>query len=99
MAGVPPGADHVTVYGGTPPETVEVQFTVVPTVVDVGLQLIVTTSVGAVTVMLEEAVAVFALPSVAVTLILKVPGVVYVVVNVEPVPDDGLPPVATQLNV
>ncbi len=44
-----------------------------------------------------EDVAVFAFASVAVTLTVYVPCALYVVVKVEPVPVDGLPPVAVQL--
>jgi hypothetical protein len=46
-----------------------------------------------------EAVAVFALPSVAVTVMVSVPLMVQVVVKLEPVPVDGLAPGALQLNV
>jgi hypothetical protein len=46
-----------------------------------------------------DALAVFALPSVAVTLMVYVPFTLYVVLKALPLPEAGLPPVAVQANV
>jgi hypothetical protein len=76
-----------------------VQVTAVLTVPLVG-QLIATVGgrIVGLMVIVADAVAVAALPSVAVTLTVKVVDVVtvYVVVKLAPVPDAGLPPVAVQ---
>jgi len=65
--GLPPVAVQLNVYGVDPPVADAVHDTAVPTVPVAG-QLIVTASVNGLIVMVADAVAVFALASVAVTL-------------------------------
>jgi len=81
-----------------PPVAVALHDTAVPTVPVVGQLMVADTASGAM-VMVVEAVAVFALASVAVTEIVKVPLLEYVVVKLGPDPDAGLPPVAVHANV
>ena len=73
-AGVPPVAVHENVTGAVPPVEVAVQLTAVPTVPVAG-HVIVTTSVGTEITTVAEFDAVTALPSVAVTEMVKVPPV------------------------
>lgn len=98
LPGLPPVAVHENVTGGVPPVDDAVQETAVPTVPVEG-QVIVTTSEGAVIVTVADLVEVAEFVSVAVTDMVKVPAVLYVVLKLDPVPEAGLPPVAVHANV
>jgi hypothetical protein len=69
LDGVPPVADQVNVTVPVPPVEVAVQVTGCPTVPVEGQLMVTVRAVAADIVIVAEAVAVFALPSVAVTLI------------------------------
>jgi len=95
--GVPPVAVQAKVIGAVPPVAVAVHATGLLTVPVVGQVMswkrpwFITT--------VADAVAVFAFPSVTVTPTVKVPSVLYVVMKLDPVPDEGVPPVAVQAKV
>jgi hypothetical protein len=76
-----------------------VNVAALPTVGLVGDTVKLAVSASGLIVMEAVAVAVFALPSVTVTLTLLVPFELYVVVKLAPVPEAGLPPVAVHANV
>jgi len=86
------------VYGVVPPEVVAVNVAAVPGVIDVGNVKSVVRASGLI-VTVAELVAVAPVASVAVTDIESVPFVLYIVVKLAPVPDDGVPPVAVQAKV
>src|SRR4029077_9846778 len=71
-AGLPPVAVHAKVYGAVPPVAVAVNVTAVPTVPVVGPDIETASVTGFMTIV-AEAVAVFALPSVAVSDTVNVP--------------------------
>jgi len=98
LAGDPPAAVQLTVYGAVPPVADAVQGIAVPTVPVVG-QLRVATSASGMIVIEAELEAVPERESVTATLIVYEPFVLYVVVKLEPVPEAGLPPGAVQANV
>ena len=98
LAGEPPVAVQLNVYGVVPPVADAVHETAVLTVALAG-QVMVATSASGLMAIVADAVAVFAFASVAVTLTVKVPLTLYVVVNDAPVPLAGDPPVAVQANV
>jgi hypothetical protein len=98
VAGVPPVAVQVNVYGLVPPVEVAVKPSGLPVPPEVG-PLMVTASVNGLMVMVADAVAVLAFPSVTVTDTVLPPFALYVVVKLAPVPLAGLPPVAVQENV
>jgi len=81
-----------------PPEPVAVNVTAVPTVPVVGPAIDTARGRGLI-VMVAEAVALTALPSVIVTETVFVPFTEYVVLKLAPVPLAGVPPVAVQANV
>ena len=81
-----------------PPEFVAVKVAAVPAVPLVGPAMETARANGLI-VMVAEAVAVFALTSVAVTMTVYVPLALYVVLKLTLVPDDGVPPVAVQAKV
>jgi hypothetical protein len=80
------------------PEAVAVNVTDVPTVPALGPDTV-TDRADPPTTIVADAVAVFALESVAVTVTVYVPLAVNVVVKLEPVPDDGLAPGAVHVKV
>ena len=94
VAGVPAVAVQVKATGGVPPVDVAAQVTGLPTVPVVGHVATTVNGTPKLITIVEEAVAVFAFPSVTVTLTVKVPTAAYIVVKLEPVPDAGAPPVA-----
>jgi len=96
-AGLPLVAVQAKVYGVVPPEPDAVKVTEEDTPPVVG-PIIVTARVKGLIVIVADAVAVLALASVAVTETVKVPFVLYVVVKLVPVPEDGVP-VAVHENV
>ena len=96
--GFPPVAVQANVTGGVPPLEVAEQFTGLPTVPVVG-QLIDTVRIAGLIATVTDAVAVFAFPSVTVTLTVFDPDVANIVVKPDPVPLAGVPPVAVQANV
>jgi hypothetical protein len=72
VAGLPPVAVQLNVYGDVPPVPAAVNVTAAPTVPVVGPP-IVTASVSGLIMIVAEAVAVFAFPSVMITETVKVP--------------------------
>ena len=96
--GLPPVAVQENVYGLVPPVPVAVKVTGVPTPPVVGPETV-TASVSGLTVIVADAVAVFALESVIMTDTMWDPFTLYVVVRLDPVPEDGVPPVAVHANV
>ena len=89
---------HENVYGPVPPVAVAVKVTGLPTV---GLALTVKLAARAsgLIVTVADLLFVAAFPSVAVTLIVLLPLIEYVVLNDAPVPLAGDPPVAVHENV
>ena len=98
LDGVPPVAVQANVTGGVPPFDVALQATGLLTVPVVG-QVIVTDRAPGLIATVADAVAVFAFPSVTVTLTVFDPDVVNIVVKPDPVPLAGVPPVAVHANV
>ena len=98
LAGLPPVAVQANVYGDVPPEAATVQDTALLTVPLAG-QVTVTVTGSGLIVTVADAVAVAAFASVAVTEIVLLPFVEYVVEKLAPVPLAGEPPVAVQANV
>jgi hypothetical protein len=80
------------------PVAAAVNVTDVPTVPVLGPETV-TPRLDPPMTIVADAVAVFALESVAVTVTVDVPLLLYVVVKLEPVPLAGLPPVAVHENV
>ncbi len=97
MDGLPPGADHVKVNGGVPPDAEALHVTGLPAVAVP--QVTVTVKDWAATPTVARPNFFALLPSVAVALTVKLPFVAYVVVKLGPVPEAGLPPGADQENV
>jgi len=95
--GVPPVVVQAKVIGAVPPAAVAVHATGLLTVPVVGQVMSAKRPWFITTV--ADAVAVFAFPSVIVMPTVKVPSVLYVVVKLDPVPDEGIPPVAVQAKV
>jgi hypothetical protein len=87
------------VYGVVPPVAEAVKVTAVPTVPVVGPVTLTASAILGPIVIVTDAEAVTALPSVAVTDTVLDPLVEYVVVKLAPVPLAGEPPVAVQANV